>query len=106
MVKKTNQIKKILLDYKTVLKKNQIKPLKIILYGSYAYGKPNQWSDIDVAVIAKDFGQRDPIERMEFLAQKAAEVDDSLEVLGFTQSEYQRAKDGIFAQVLAGGKTF
>lgn len=106
MVKESAQVKKILSNYKTILKNNQIKPLKIILYGSYAYGQPNKWSDIDVAVIAKDFGRRNPIERMEFLAQKAAEVDDSLEVLGFTLEEYQKAKDGIFSQILSQGKVF
>lgn len=106
MVKKQTQIRKIITDYKSVLEKNNIKPLQIVLYGSYNNGKPNSWSDIDLAIIAKSFGKRNPIERMEFLAQKAAEVDDSLEVLGFTQDEYQKEKDGIFGQVISRGRSF
>ena len=26
-------------------------PEKVILFGSYAYGKPNKWSDVDVLVV-------------------------------------------------------
>jgi uncharacterized protein len=26
-------------------------PEKVILFGSYAYGKPNEWSDVDVLVV-------------------------------------------------------
>src|SRR3989339_1505973 len=106
MVKNKSQIKNIISQYKSELKKNQINPSKIILYGSYAYGQPNQWSDIDIAIIAKDFGPRSTIERMEFLAQKAAKIDDSLEVLGFTANEFQKSKNGIFRQILAQGQEF
>jgi predicted nucleotidyltransferase len=29
----------------------KFKPIKIILFGSYAYGKPNQVSDVDILVV-------------------------------------------------------
>ena len=32
---------------------NELKPEKIILFGSYAYGQPNQHSDVDLLVILK-----------------------------------------------------
>jgi predicted nucleotidyltransferase len=32
-----------------------LNPLKIILFGSYAYGKPNEDSDLDIFVIEKSF---------------------------------------------------
>lgn len=106
MVKTKSQIKNIIDRYRAVLKRNNIKPAKLLLYGSYAGGKPNKWSDIDVAVIAKDFGRRNPIERMEFLSKKAAEVDDGLEVLGYTIQEFNREKDGIFGQIITSGRVF
>lgn len=28
---------------------------RAVLYGSYAHGKPNKWSDIDVALVADQF---------------------------------------------------
>jgi len=34
------------------------KPLKIILFGSYAYGKPDSNSDIDLLIIKDDFSSR------------------------------------------------
>ena len=33
--------------------KNQYKPLKIILFGSYAYGKPSKDSDIDLLILKR-----------------------------------------------------
>lgn len=106
MVKKPNQIKQIINNYRSNLERSQIKPFKLVLYGSYLHGKPNKWSDIDLIVIAKDFGKRNPIERMEFLSQKAAQVDDSLEVLGFTEEEFKKEKDGIFGQIVEQGRMY
>ena len=39
------------------LGKENIRADKVILYGSYAAGRQREDSDIDVAVISKDFGQ-------------------------------------------------
>lgn len=104
MVKKTTQIKKLMNLYRQVLEKHDIRPTKFILYGSYAHGKPTPWSDIDVVVIAKTFGKRGALERMEFLAKKAAEVDDSIEVLGYTEDELARAHDSIFGEIISKGE--
>jgi len=32
-----------------------LKPEKIILFGSYAYGMPNENSDLDICVVKKDY---------------------------------------------------
>ncbi len=32
---------------------NELKPEKIILFGSYAYGRPNPHSDVDLLVVMK-----------------------------------------------------
>ncbi len=32
-----------------------LKPHKIILFGSYAYGEPNEDSDLDICVVQKDY---------------------------------------------------
>ena len=103
MAVKTNKINKIISKYNDVLSKNNIKTSKFVLYGSYAIGKENKWSDIDLVVIADSFGRRNAIERMEFLSRKAAEVNESLEVLGYTNKEYNNAKDSIFGEIIANG---
>lgn len=35
-----------------------LNPVKIILFGSYAYGTPNEDSDIDICVVEKDYENR------------------------------------------------
>ena len=49
-----------MLDIKTIKQKivQRLKPLspdKIILFGSYAYGKPNENSDLDILVIVNNY---------------------------------------------------
>lgn len=97
------KIKPVINSYKSVLIKNNINPIKFIVYGSYAKGNINPWSDIDLVVIANNFGKRSKLERMEFLAKKAAEVDDSLEVLGYTEKEIENEKDSIFGEIIKNG---
>ncbi|MBE9196305.1 nucleotidyltransferase domain-containing protein [Synechocystis sp. LEGE 06083] len=43
-----------LLDQITVRLVEALKPEKIILFGSYAYGEPNEDSDIDLLIIVSD----------------------------------------------------
>lgn len=103
MAPKIAQIKPVINTYKSVLRKNNITPIKFVVYGSYAKGNINRWSDIDLVVIANDFGKRSKLERMEFLSQKAAEVNDSLEVLGYTEKEMEKEKDSIFGEIIKNG---
>lgn len=35
-----------------------LNPVKIILFGSYAYGPPNKDSDLDICVVLKDYKNR------------------------------------------------
>lgn len=63
-------ISKIIKLYKNRLKKSGIDVTKIILFGSYAHGRPHPWSDLDLCVISEDFG-KDSIEetsRINYLA--------------------------------------
>jgi len=32
-----------------------LNPVKIILFGSYAYGKPNKNSDLDICIVERDY---------------------------------------------------
>ncbi|MBU4377040.1 MAG: nucleotidyltransferase domain-containing protein [Candidatus Omnitrophica bacterium] len=52
MVKRQSQIKRITRDLVASLKRKGIKVDRLILYGSYANGKPRPDSDIDVSVIS------------------------------------------------------
>ena len=67
---------KLLIDkYISELRKNGIEISKVILYGSYAYGVPNEKSDIDLAIVSPQF---DGKERNKYLSKLwlATEVVD------------------------------
>lgn len=51
------EVKKTIHKYKKLLEKEGIKFDKIYLFGSYAKNCPRQWSDIDVAIVSKEFGK-------------------------------------------------
>ncbi|MCK4525709.1 MAG: nucleotidyltransferase domain-containing protein [Candidatus Andersenbacteria bacterium] len=51
------EVKKIIFEYKKLLKEEDIEFNKIYLFGSYAKKRPRDWSDIDVAVVSKKFGK-------------------------------------------------
>ena len=65
---------------------------KAILYGSYAYGKPHQWSDIDLVIISPSFAQQDMLERLQYLFRAAWDSKANwVEPIGHTPEEYENA---------------
>lgn len=64
-------------------------PQKIVLFGSYAYGRPNSSSDVDLLVVVdtdKSFHQR--IQEIRPLLPK----DRPIDLIVLTPQEYQKAK--------------
>lgn len=86
MVEKT--IMKILEEYRVSLENAGISIDKIILYGSYAKGNPREESDIDVAVISRNFG-KDKIEEGMLLFRIAGEVDPRIEPVPISLESYE-----------------
>ncbi|MEK6539595.1 MAG: nucleotidyltransferase domain-containing protein [Deltaproteobacteria bacterium] len=76
MVKKT--VIKIIERFIAAVEKEGITLDKVILYGSYAKGKERRDSDIDIAVVSKDFG-KDRTEEGMLLFRIAGEIDTRLE---------------------------
>jgi predicted nucleotidyltransferase len=64
----------------------QFKPQRIILFGSYAYGKPNDDSDVDLLVI---IGRGSTLQK-EFEIRQAIHAPFALDVLVKTRAEVQR----------------
>ena len=60
----------------------------MVLYGSYATGKHHKYSDIDVAVISRDFG-KDRIKEGMKLFEIAAKVDPRIESVPISLNSYQ-----------------
>lgn len=61
---------------------------RVILYGSYAKGKARADSDIDVAVVSKDFG-KDRVEEGMSLFRIAGGIDSRLEPVPFSLKQYE-----------------
>jgi len=57
MYKAGFQIKEIIAEYTQTLGTLGIKAERVILYGSYAKGSQREDSDIDLVVVANDFGK-------------------------------------------------
>lgn len=62
---------------------------KILLYGSYREGKHRIDSDIDVAVVSKDFG-KDPTEEGMYLFRVAGGIDPRMEPVPISLDSYEK----------------
>lgn len=81
----------------------QFHPAKIVLFGSYAYGKPTPDSDVDLLIVMKT--EENPLHAA---ARIAASIDHPfpLDISVFTPSELEASlkRKGIFAtEVIARG---
>ena len=70
------------------LKQEGIPVDRFILYGSYAKGKTRPDSDIDVAVISKNFG-KDRVEEGMTLFRIAGKIDPRLEPIPISSESYE-----------------
>jgi len=67
-------------------------PEKIILFGSYAWGEPNDDSDVDLFVIVPDSDER-PIERMQRAHHCLGDLRVSTDILVKTRAEADRYRN-------------
>jgi predicted nucleotidyltransferase len=73
----------------------------VYLYGSYAKGKARSWSDIDIAVVARNI-QTDIFDERVRLLTLAAEIDDRLEPHPFRLENFDET-DPIVHEILRTG---
>src|SRR4030065_1739201 len=87
MVEKSviNKLKK----FSSTLSKAGITIDKMILYGSYAKGLQGRESDIDVAVVSRNFG-KDRVEEGMFLFKLAGEVDARIEPVPISVDSFEK----------------
>jgi len=100
-------------DIQALLKKivavlqREYQPERIILFGSYAYGNPDETSDIDLLILKrtdKSFPKR-WAEVCELAAEVVGKIPFSPLVLTPTELEERRAKgDQFFEEILTKGK--
>ncbi|MHB1665269.1 MAG: nucleotidyltransferase domain-containing protein [bacterium] len=79
----------LILRYVDVLKKNKINPAEVYIYGSYAKGTANEWSDIDVAIVMDKFAKNlDSYDFDIFLTRMRRSVSLDIEPHSFLQRDF------------------
>ena len=87
MVKIPDKIKAIAERYFLLLKENDILVKDAYLFGSYAKGNSNAWSDIDIAIVSDSFeGIR--IKDKDKIRKITLSVSSSLEILPFNPKDF------------------
>lgn len=85
---------KVVADIVTQLKPYQ--PEKIILFGSYAWGKPHEDSDVDVILIKET---RDSFKERMKKVQMLLRTTTAVDAFVFTSKEFEKAKnDNLLVQ--------
>jgi predicted nucleotidyltransferase len=106
MVKKQSQIKRVVDDLVESLKRKGIKVNRLILYGSYANGRPSPDSDIDVAVISSSFNNKNLLKRQELLGEAIFGLNEPVEAIGYSYNEFmKRSRLSFLFDIVSSGKT-
>jgi uncharacterized protein len=84
-----NDALRILREFRKLLELNGVKDIELILFGSFARGDYNEFSDIDVIVISDTFEGKGMIERIEILSEAIYKLFEPIEALPVTKKEWE-----------------
>lgn len=70
-------------------------PERIILFGSYARGKANDYSDIDILVVASKFKRLSEDDRFSQLYKLCDDLYPDINAFGFTPEEVKKSKQSF-----------
>ena len=68
-------------------------PQKIILFGSYAYGQPHEWSDLDLLVVTSHPPLRE--EKWKVVDELEQEISLPVQVIFMNAEEFQETRDVV-----------
>ncbi len=68
--------------------KDELNPMKIILFGSYAVGNPREDSDVDLLIVADT--DLPPVERFALVSRILADFPVAFDIIFKTPDEYSR----------------
>ena len=81
----------------------KFQPEKIILFGSYAYGEPHEWSDVDILVVMPTRNQIDQALRIDLTLDAPFPVDLIVRTPKRLRRDWEDG-DWFLREVLAKGK--
>ena len=96
-------VMKIISDFGRALEAENIKPQKIILFGSFSAETQREDSDIDLVVISEDFTGKDYWERIDILSAAIYTVFEPIEAVAMTPVEWQSG-DSLIADYARNGE--
>lgn len=96
-------VMKIISDFGRALEAENIKPQKIILFGSFSAETQRPDSDIDLVVISEDFTGKDYWERIDILSAAIYTVFEPIEAVAMTPVEWQSG-DSLIADYARNGE--
>jgi len=94
MAQTRQKIKSLVLQYIRNLESLGISIQKVIIFGSQAKGDFRKDSDIDIAIISKDFEKLGLWDRAKYLGRAARDIPYPIEALGFSPSQLRAAEQG------------
>jgi len=105
MVKEStlNEVIKTVKDYLNLLKKEGVGVEKGILFGSLAKGTAKDDSDIDLCVVASEFG-RDPVAETARLKFYTWDVDPCIEVVPYSPADLAVEEDPLAYEITKYGR--
>lgn len=68
-------------------------PQKVILFGSYAYGRPHEWSDVDLLVVKADPPPRK--ERWKVAHELEEQTSAPLQLIFMSPEEFEETRDVV-----------
>jgi predicted nucleotidyltransferase len=104
MAQKRRQVTALIQRYVAVLEAKGIPVERAILFGSYAAGHADEWSDIDIAVISPKFDELSLLERYEQLGLANRDLQAPLDIVGFSSTQVARCEpESFLAEILRTG---
>lgn len=94
---------RIISDFGKALEAENIRPQKIILFGSCSTNTQRPDSDIDLVVISEDFTGKDYWERIDVLSAAIFTVFEPIEAIAMTPQEWQSG-DSLIADYARNGE--
>jgi len=96
-------VEKILREYAQLLREAGLNVERLIIYGSFAKGAPQEHSDIDVCVVSPDFGE-DITSEMVRLNTLAHRIDPRIEVVPYSPEDLAVEEDPLAYEIKKYGR--
>ncbi len=75
--------------------KARFQPKQVILFGSYARGEADEYSDVDIIVVAEKFNKTPMGERLDVLYPLTSDLYPDFHVFGLTSKEFSKLSDFV-----------